>query len=271
MNKESKVTAGDLNSALAAIMGEVRSLAKEDKNAHGGYTFAGIDAFLDLTRPLCAKHSLTIRQDEDGFEVIEVPSKNGPQKMLLMRFGFSLVHGSECDGPYHRSIMVPASMGSQAFGAAQSYTLKQFLRSLFQISTGEKSEDIDAHNTGELGTYSRKANGRPNPPTPPADEHDDKFGLRQEGDMSDSALRGAIKAIVHHINGCSDLADLLGYLDTPEAKDAIEQCQRRAPTWWETGHGMPKEFKPLRFIIEDRKRELQNGNWNNAHNPILAG
>jgi hypothetical protein len=37
--------------------------------------------------------------------------------------------------------MVPAR-GAQAFGSAQSYALKQFMRSLFQIPTGDK-EDAD--------------------------------------------------------------------------------------------------------------------------------
>ena len=37
--------------------------------------------------------------------------------------------------------MVPAR-GAQAFGAAQSYALKQFMRSLFQIPTGDR-EDAD--------------------------------------------------------------------------------------------------------------------------------
>ena len=37
--------------------------------------------------------------------------------------------------------MVRADMGSQAFGAAQSYSLKQFMRSLFQISTGDDESD----------------------------------------------------------------------------------------------------------------------------------
>jgi hypothetical protein len=36
-------------------------------------------------------------------------------------------------------------MGSQAYGAAQSYTLKLFERSLFQIATGEKGQDVDEH------------------------------------------------------------------------------------------------------------------------------
>ena len=53
--------------------------------------------------------------------------------------------------------MVNASMGSQAFGAAQSYTLKQFMRSLFQVATGEKGQDADEHPPADLPA--RKTHG----------------------------------------------------------------------------------------------------------------
>lgn len=155
MNAVTKIEAPGIHAAIAAAMGEVQRIGKSERNSHGNYNFAGIDAFLDLTRPICAKHGLNVLQDEEGFEVFEVPSAKGPQKMLLMRFAFTVARDGEAIGPLHRSIMVPASMGSQAFGSAQSYALKQFLRSLFQISTGEKDQDIDAHDTGELAAYQR--------------------------------------------------------------------------------------------------------------------
>lgn len=268
MNKETTIqAASDLNTAVAAVMGEVRSLAKEDKNAHGGYTFAGIDAFLDLTRPLCAKHGLTIRQDEDGFEVIEVPSKNGPQKMLLMRFAFSLVCGNECDGPYRRSIMVPASMGSQAFGAAQSYTLKQFLRSLFQISTGEKGEDIDAHNTGELGTYTPAKSPDTGEPTGRSKP------VKLEGYYtSKSALMGAVRMVVHQCSGFSDLGEFLAFVKTEEAAEAIKQCKRDLPDWYFGGSSVTADHEPLEVFLHRRKRELEQMEEDIArNNPVLAG
>ena len=45
-----------VDDAVCAVMGDVHRIAKADKNQHANYNFAGIDAFLDLTRPLCAKH-----------------------------------------------------------------------------------------------------------------------------------------------------------------------------------------------------------------------
>lgn len=140
--------------AISGVMSEVSRLGKGERNDHGRYNFASVDDFLNMTGPLCAKHGLVVMQNEEGdFSTVETTTKNGKQVMLVMRFAFTLATEDDEKGPYVRSIMVPASMGSQAFGAAQSYALKQFLRATFQIATGDK-EDIDHHATGELGVQS---------------------------------------------------------------------------------------------------------------------
>jgi hypothetical protein len=46
-------------------------------------------------------------------------------------------------------------MGSQAFGAAQSYALKSFLRSIGLIATGD-TEDADSHEQRDLPEVVRK-------------------------------------------------------------------------------------------------------------------
>lgn len=93
----------------------------------------------------------------------------------------------------------------------------------------------------------------------------------KDGDWSPSALKGALRTMVHNINGCGDLAEFEAYLATPEANEAMEQCQRRAPAWWETGEGMPAEFVPLSILIENKRRELTELEDIHRSNPILAG
>lgn len=130
--------------AVAAVMSEVPRLTKGERNSHGNYNFASIDDFLEAVRPLCAKHGLIILQDEEAFEMSD--------GWLVMRFRFTLAHSSGETWAHRpaRTIMVSAKMGSQAFGAAQSYALKQFERSLFQIATGEADADADAHPPADL-------------------------------------------------------------------------------------------------------------------------
>jgi hypothetical protein len=130
--------------AVSAVMAAVPKLEKNTKNSHGNYNFASIDDFLEAIRPLCAKHGLIISQDEEHFEIRDT--------WLFMRFAFTLAHSSgEVWGHRdRRSIMVSSKMGAQAFGAGQSYALKQYLRSLFQVATGEKGMDADEHPNAEL-------------------------------------------------------------------------------------------------------------------------
>lgn len=159
--------------AVAAVMGDVPKLAKGEKNSHGNYNFASIDDFLEAVRPLCAKSGLIIIQDEESFEMREGRDKyEKPVSWLVVRFRFTLAHASGETWAHRpaRTIMVNAAMGSQAFGSAQSYALKQFERSLFQIATGESgADDADSHkqdnlpagrSTTKTGASPSNSNGR---------------------------------------------------------------------------------------------------------------
>lgn len=225
--------------AITAVMADIKRLEKGDKNQHGGYKFASIDDFLDLTRPLCAKHGLAVFQDEVDCEIVETKTSKGPQQALMMRFAFTLECGEETRGPHHRSIMVPASMGSQAFGSAQSYALKQYLRSTFQIATGD-TDDIDHHNTGELGkpAVQPKPRERMNGPFP-----------------TKTALDGAAKAFYRDLNSCGDQDMLTALLTAPDTQALKEQLVEYWPGWL-NGDGMPDEFEPLNALIRRLKSEL---------------
>ena len=131
-----------VSNAIAAVMADIPKLAREETNKHANYKFASIDDFLDAVRPLCAKHKLAIVQDEASFTIVQTVDKYGkPIDWLQMGFAYTVATAGVSWGPVMRSIMVRADMGSQAFGAAQSYSLKQFMRSLFQISTGDDESD----------------------------------------------------------------------------------------------------------------------------------
>ncbi len=130
--------------AITLVMGKVRVLQKGDENRHGGYNFASIDKFLEIVGGVCAEAGLIIMQDEIEMEVF--PSPVGKGSWLRVKYEFWLVHssGEMMAKPFTRTVMVQAT-GGQSFGSAQSYTLKQFQRSLFQISTGDKDDvDFDA-------------------------------------------------------------------------------------------------------------------------------
>lgn len=130
--------------AICAVMAEVPKLARGERNTHGNYNFASIDDFLEAIRPLCASTGLIILQNESMIE-----ARDG---WLTLRYDFILAHesGETWTQSLTRNVMVSAKMGAQAFGAAQSYALKQFMRSLFQVATGEKGQDMDEHPASDL-------------------------------------------------------------------------------------------------------------------------
>ena len=145
-----------VSNAIAAVMADIPKLAREETNKHANYKFASIDDFLDAVRPLCAKHKLAIVQDEASFTIVQTMDKYGkPSDWLQMGFAYTVATAGVSWGPVMRSIMVRADMGSQAFGAAQSYSLKQFMRSLFQISTGD-GEDADSHEQSSIASSAAK-------------------------------------------------------------------------------------------------------------------
>jgi hypothetical protein len=191
--------------AITEVMKEVPKLAKSEKNSHGNYNFASIDDFLEAVRPLCAKHGLIISQDEESFEMSD--------GWLVVRFAFTLAHSSGETWAHRprRTIMVSAKMGSQAFGAAQSYCLKQFERSLFQIATGEKGQDADEHAPADL------PNMKKSPP-----------GI--------SKFRIESREFYREMHACTEYDQYVTFVGTAEAKAFIKKAQTEFPDDW-NGNG----------------------------------
>jgi len=145
--------------AISDVMFGIAKLEKDANNPHANYKYAGIESFLEMVRPLCAQAGLIIIQDEESYEFREATDKYGkPLTWLVMVYSFGLAHssGETWSHRIRRTGMVQASMGSQAFGAAQSYALKSFLRSIELIATGD-SEDADSHAQSELPPRTAKA------------------------------------------------------------------------------------------------------------------
>ena len=238
--------------ALVEVMQGVPKLEKGEKNSHGNYNFASIDDFLEAVRPLCAEAGLIIIQDEESFETTAGTDRNGnPRTWLLMKFSYTLAHssGEVWDRKPVRSIMVDASVGAQAFGAAQSYALKQFMRSLFQIATGEKGQDADEHPNADL------------PDVPKEKTTKDADWV---GPLNKTALKTEMRELISHIRGASDNIELDGYLDDYEA--VINQCKEDLPEWI-TGdggdkHGLDGAVEMMRAefkLADDPSRYLEAG------------
>lgn len=131
---------GQILPAIIAAMGEVQPIVKAEQNKEQGYSFASIDDFLAMINPICHKHGLIPFMEEDRVELVAKKGRYGDQDWLRFTYTITLWHVSgQHTMPTQRQVEVLRS-GAQAYGSAQSYVLKQYLRGLFLIATGEKDD-----------------------------------------------------------------------------------------------------------------------------------
>ncbi len=148
--------------AVLKVMTGIKRLEQTQQNASEGYKFASVDDFYEAVRPLLTDAGLLVMANEDSVDFRSnsrtVDGTRGAYQVqtswLVVRYSFTLIamHGEDVVTWRERSlrtIMVDASMGSQAFGAAESYAEKRYLRSLFKIATGD-AEDVDTLPRGNL-------------------------------------------------------------------------------------------------------------------------
>lgn len=139
-----------LHKAVAAVMAEVHSLKKDEKNNHGSYNYVSVDSFKNLVRPLMAKHGLSMIMSETAFELVPIQNKNGVTMNAKITYAFQIRHESGAeDDPEHATIVLPLT-GAQTAGAAKSYAIKEYLKGRFLVSTGDKDlieggADADAY------------------------------------------------------------------------------------------------------------------------------
>lgn len=135
--------------AICQVMGNITKLTKENENKFDRYKFTSVDDFMESVNPLCAEAGLFILQTESKPPAfMEKEGKNGTQRVIWFEFDFILGSATgDLYGPLRRSVFVP-STGAQAFGSGQSYALKQFLRSLFLIATGDQDDPDKTANKG---------------------------------------------------------------------------------------------------------------------------
>ena len=212
----------NINGAISAAMGEIQKLGKDDRNQHGNYSFASIDAFLDMCRPICAAHGLHPLVNTVASETFEA----GNNKLWAkFTYQISLAHTSgENIEPVGMDVMLPLT-GAQTSGSAQSYAVKQFLRGLFLISTGDR-DDVDLK--------------------PQAEEDGVGSGATQAGAGSKS-FEYDIETIKAKISSCTKLSALNIYIE--ENNGTWNKIDRLNKNHWAIIYAHWKQ----------REKELQNG------------
>ena len=162
-------TAGHGNAiqAVAAAMADVKRVAKDNRNVEQKYDFASIDDFIAMVGPICAKHGLVTVIDEDNVDFIEKAGKYGPTQWAKITYQVTTHHTSGDKLPTVRRHVEVIRSGPQAYGSAQSYTLKQYYRGLLNIPTGEKDDpDFGAQQVQEQASARQAEQPKPQPRDP---------------------------------------------------------------------------------------------------------
>lgn len=142
-----------LREAIIAAKSEIKRLEKADKNVFGKYDFTSVDDVKDHIRPILAKHGLDIDMDEIKFKTTIIPPAKANDKPFILakfKYAFQIVHVSGEKGTVEcRSVPIQYT-GAQTSGAAQSYGLKEYFKSRFQVSTGDTEDEADQRNQDNL-------------------------------------------------------------------------------------------------------------------------
>lgn len=207
-----KAGRGEILGALVEALGKVKKLTKSDRNESEGYTFTSIDSFLSLVNPICAETGLVVLMDETSVEDVSAVARSGTDAWLRISYEFTLAHVSgQTLGPFRRHVDVPRS-GPQAYGAAQSYVLKQFLRAQFQIATGE-TDDPDFGTRAKDGSPFDQSAARNNPAS--------SEGQKQADALDDGVVRQLAQRIVDARSGRELLAIFGGLSDECQVNEKL--------------------------------------------------
>lgn len=126
-----------VNAAISKTMSAIETINKGETNQHGNYNFASIDGFLGGCRDACAANGL---HPEISCIRYDPFTGNNSKQWATYTYEVVMCHESgEETKPVQTVVSLPIT-GAQTSGSAQSYALKQYLRGLFLIKTGEKDD-----------------------------------------------------------------------------------------------------------------------------------
>lgn len=137
----------EIAKAIIAVKKQIKQIGVTDKNDHANYKYVSVDRFYEIIGHMMAEAGLAvlINESESEVRINETTDAKGALRKtawLFASYELTWLHenGAISMLPMRRSLALPMS-GPQAYGAAQSYVEKQFLRQVFKVPTGDKDAD----------------------------------------------------------------------------------------------------------------------------------
>jgi hypothetical protein len=128
-------------------------------------------------------------------------------------------------------------------GKAMSYGVKYALLKVLGLETGDDPDTVQDNRADYRPTTGE---------TPPAKR------VQLDGPYkSATALKTACHEFAKSLENMGDMGELIGWEETKDYKEFVEQVQRDAPQYWFGSDAMPAEFIPLAIRVANKRRELE--------------
>lgn len=142
----------EIHERLLAVMNEVQSVGKNDRNQQQGFNFRGIDAVINAVGPAFRKHGIIVVPAvlRNYYEQVEVGKNRTTMghARLEVEFRFIAVDGSQVDA------VVPAEAmdsGDKATAKAMSVALRTALLQVLALPTDEPDPDASSYERAPAG------------------------------------------------------------------------------------------------------------------------
>lgn len=158
--------------ALAAIMADVRSLAKADRNTHFGFNFRGIDATLNAIGPAMRTHGVVVLPQVEQIDYRDVQTSKGkPAREVTVRVRYRFIgpQGDTLDVVTVGESMDEADKGT---AKAMSVAMRIALLQTFALPTDDADPDASDVQRGPHQNHHPQRQAQPQrpatapPPTP---------------------------------------------------------------------------------------------------------
>ncbi len=181
--KEAKPDTGlNIYQRLLAIMGEVTSIAKEEKKVNNQYQFVSHDAVTAALHGPCVKHGVYVHSS-----IVSHKTEGNRTEVLL---GVTFVNADDPEQSVTSQYLGFGVDGSdKGPGKAVSYALKMALLKGFMLESGEP----DNERSNVAASNGRKSNGSNAKVEPTAEELDEYFKKLRYADSVDEMAKVSAK------------------------------------------------------------------------------
>jgi hypothetical protein len=157
----SPVSGGGLVAAIAAVMADVHTVAKNGQNTFHNYRYARMEDILKEITPLLGRHGLVIFQSETGRAMFD------EDNVIAVEYVFTVAHVSGETWPQPlRQTGVSTCRNSKggwddkSLNKCHTAARKYFLLALFQIPTGEEDDADQGMSDSQKPSVIKSENNR---------------------------------------------------------------------------------------------------------------